>query len=72
MLELTRFDCQVTKEKGDPSVSGNSLKSWSAWAKQNVADNWSEAYHKLYNTLSSGELSSNYQGVMKTLGQLHN
>ncbi|AIW18837.1 hypothetical protein F0267_24595 [Vibrio coralliilyticus] len=97
MLELTHFDRQVTKEKGYPGVSGNSLESWSAWVKQNVAGNWSgdyrpdlstlilerqmakvginsytEAYQKLYNTLSSGELSSNYQGVMNTLGQLHN
>ncbi|CAM2881369.1 type III secretion system effector BopA family protein [Vibrio neptunius] len=97
MLELTRFDREVTKEKGYPGVSGNSLESWSAWVKQNLAGHWSgdyrpdlstlilerqmakvgiqsytEAYQKLYATLSSGEVSSNYQGVMNTLGQLHN
>lgn len=97
MLELNRFDRLVTREKGYPGVSGNSLESWSAWIKQNVAGNWSgdyrpdlstlilerqmaksgisnyaEAYSKFFNTLLSGDDESNYIGIMKTFGQLHN
>ncbi|NOH63191.1 type III secretion system effector BopA family protein [Vibrio sp. RE88] len=51
MLELNRFDRLVSREKGYPGVSGNSLESWSAWIKQNVAGNWSGDYRPDLSTL---------------------
>lgn len=51
MLELNRFDRLVSRAKGYPGVSGNSLESWSAWIKQNVAGNWSGDYRPDLSTL---------------------
>ncbi|RSD29158.1 hypothetical protein [Vibrio pectenicida] len=44
LLELTRFDRKIKQEKGYPGDSGNSLESWSAWVKQNVAGSLSGDY----------------------------
>ena len=51
MLELTRFDRIVNSGKGYPDISGNSMESWSAWVKQNIAGSWSGDYRPDFNGL---------------------
>lgn len=44
LIELTKFDRKIKQEKGYPGDSGNSIESWSAWVKQNVAGSFSGDY----------------------------